>query len=67
MKKIRFPRGIHMIHVPFMVNSGGYDDLEKELKKMDYPKTVKSIEIHMGFRWNKKGWWYRFAEATFSK
>jgi hypothetical protein len=43
MKKIKFPKGIHAIHVPFHPEIGSYEQLYKQVSALDYPKSVKKV------------------------
>lgn len=44
MIKVKFPKGVRTVHVPFLAELGSYDQLHKQMKKVKYPKSVRRIE-----------------------
>lgn len=48
--KIKFPKSIKIMHIPFMGGIGAYDQLYKEIDRIEYPKGVRYIRaVHEVF------------------
>ena len=42
--KVKFPKGIQKVHIPFMPNIDSYDQLYRQIERIEYPKSATRIE-----------------------
>lgn len=42
--KVKFPKGIHTVNIPFMAKIGSYDQLYEAIEKIEPSKAARWIE-----------------------
>ena len=65
-KKVKFPPKIRTLHIPFMAELGSYDQLRREIDRIDCPKGTRRIEasITLSIDLTKNKLNYSLAQVT---
>lgn len=45
--KVKFPKGVQRVHIPFLPELGSYDQLFREIERVEYPKKTRRIEASL--------------------
>lgn len=45
--EVNFPRGVHTVHIPFIPDSGSYDQLYKQIHRIKWPKNTRYVSAQI--------------------